>query len=328
MNRGLAARFLLAALLGSLPTLGVVTLEWRFGIEFETPLDLGVAVAAITYPFWVKGLGIDGRGSFLAFLIGFSTTLGVISFVTGAANGLTDEAFTTPAYLNILLRGSNPYAVQLTLSYRQYGSLVTSTTYYQYLPLLMFIQIPDLSYKIFSGGCWLAMLWLVRRNFYSTAALAQPFVALMAFNGFNDLVPLLLLTVGFVGWNGQRQRWAQIVALGTKQFANVLVFAYYLVRRDWRNAVLTAAITVVILAPFLVWDWNATLCHAVLYGLPAGCAGQGHLLLLFHIDYGLWPLWFAAIFYAPVIAYLRSSPLRRLRSSARAVRDRIRAGSP
>jgi hypothetical protein len=324
---GRAFRFVLAAVLGSLPTLAVITLEWRYGIGFETPLDVGLAAAVISYPLWLRPLGVDRTGSFVLVLAGFSTALGVVSYVTGGANGLTDEPYTTPLYASLLLHGHNLYAVPLVVSYTQYGVPATVTTYYAYLPLLTFLQIPYLDYKLICALCWVAMLWLVRKDFYSATALAQPFVGLMAFNGFNDFAPLLLLTLGLVGWSGRRQKWAEIAALGTKQFANVLVFGYHLLRRDWWNALLTAAVTVVFLLPFLLWNLHATLCQAVLYGLPAGC-GSGSHLLLFHIDYILWPLWCAAVFYAPFLAFLRSSPIRRLRSPTRVATDETPPGSP
>ncbi len=315
-------RFLLAAVLGSIPPLAVITLEWRFGIGPETSLDLALAAVSISYPLWLSRLGIDRARDFVPFLVGFSTIFGVFSYITGVANGLTDEAYTTPLYVSILVHGQNLYSIPLVVTYTQYGIHSTVSTYYSYLPLLTFLQIPFLDYKLFCAVCWLGIVWLVRRDFYSAVALAQPFVGLLAFNGFNDFVPLLLLTAAFVGWNGRRQRWAQLVALGTKQFANVFVFVYHLLRRDWRNALLTAVFTLAFLVPFLIWDWHATLCQAVLYGLPAGCPGASHLLL-FHIDYGLWPLWCAAVFYAPVLALLRSDAAQKLYSPVKSAWDRV-----
>lgn len=327
METSRAPRFLLAAVLASLPPLGVIALEWRFGIAFETPLDLAVMVGGISYPLWLARLKIDRTGHFVSFLVGFSTALGVASYLTGAANGLTDESYTTPLYASLILHAHNLYSVPLTVTYIQYGVRSTVSTFYSYLPLLTFLQVPYLSYKLLSAACWLGIVWLVRRDFYSAVILAQPYVGILAFNGFNDFVPLLLLTAAFVGWAGKRQWWAQAIALGTKQFANVFVFAYHLLRRDWRNAGLTALITLAFLVPFLVWDWRATLCQAVLYGLPAGCQGAGHLLL-FHIDYGLWPLWCAGLFYAPVLAFLRSDPARAFRSRLRGTWDRWIKGPP
>lgn len=305
MRIGESPRFLLASVIGSLPPIAVIAVEWRFGPGLETPLNLALALIAISYPLWLTLLGIGRSLHFVTFLFAFGALLGVISYISGAANGLTDEPYTTPLYVNILLQGHNPYAVLLVLTYVQYGVHSTVSSFYVYLPLLMFLQIPFLDYKLFSALCWVGIVWLVRKDFYSAVALAQPFVALMAFNGYNDLAPLLLLTVGFVGWKGQRQRWAQAVALGTKQFASVFVLVYYVLRKDWRTALLSAIGTVAILAPFIAWNWHATICQAVLYDIPSGCRGGG-FLLLFHIDYGLWPLWAFAIFYVPIIAFLQA----------------------
>jgi hypothetical protein len=316
-----ALRSLLAAVLGSVAPLVVITLDWRLGTGVETPLDATLAVVVISYPLWLRPLGIERTHNFVGILVGFSAVLGAVSYLTGGANGLTDEAYTTPLYAGILLHGQNFYSVPLVVVYTQYGVHSTVSTFYSYLPLLTFLQIPYLDYKVFSALCWLGIVWLVRKDFYAAAALAQPFVGLMAFNGFNDFAPLLLLTVAFVGWEGRRQKWAQLVALGTKQFANVIVLLYHLARRDWGNALLVAAVTAAFLLPFLIWNAPATLCQAVLYGVPSGCSGNGHLLL-FHIDYGLWPLWCAAVFYAPFRTFLRSHPVHRIRSWALGRRDR------
>jgi hypothetical protein len=322
VDRGRWMRYLLVAFLGTLPTLGVITAEWRLGIGIETPLNLALMLVSISYPLWLPPLGVSDASRFLPFLAIVSITLGVVSFLTGAANGLTDEAYTTPLYVSLLLRGHNLYALPLVVTYTQYGVRVTVSTYYAYLPLLTFLQLPFLDYKLFSAFCWLGIVWLVRKDVHSATALAQPFVAVLAFNGFNDFAPLLLLTLAFVGWGGRRWRWSELVALGTKQFASVFVFAYHLLRRDWWNAFAAAAVTAAFLLPFLVWDWNATVCQAVLYGLPAGCPGMGHILL-FHIDYGLWPLWVVAIFYAPLLTYLRSNPVHRLRTWVHGARRRV-----
>jgi hypothetical protein len=121
----------------------------------------------------------------------------------------------------------------------------------------------------------------------------------MAANGFNDFVPVLALTLTYVTLSGPRSKVAEVVSLGLKQFANVIVVAVHLYHRRWRDAVLAVVITAAILAPFAYLSPGGVWCHAVLIEPTACHPGVGPSLgnaLLDHLNYPLWPLWVIAVF--------------------------------
>ena len=169
----------------------------------------------------------------------------------------------------------------------------------------MFLQVPGLDYKWFALGCWVGMVLLVRKRFDAGVLLAQPYVVVMAASGYNDLPVLLLLTVAFVGVEGRRQRWAQLLALGAKQFANAIVLVYYAVRRDWKNFLVTVGVSAAFILPFVVWSGPTVLCPAVLADRLSSCPAGGEAQFL--LNYALWPVWVLAIFYLPVLGTLRAS---------------------
>jgi putative flippase GtrA len=241
------------------------------------------------------GLHRDTR--FLVLWVGLGIALAVVSVVTGRWNGLTDEPYGTPAFAGLW---PNLYGRPLDLVYYQYGSgPYTISSYNVYLPLLAFVQIPGLDYRWVTVGAWLLMLWWVRRSGAAVTLLAAPWVALLAANGFNDFVPLAALTATFVALTGWRSRVAEVVSLGLKQFANVVVVAYHLWHRRWRDALVAAAVTAAILAPFAYLDAGGVFCHAILLG-PTGCSGSSSLssasAAISHLNYLLWPTWLLAIF--------------------------------
>ena len=308
------ARYVAALAIGAAPILAIITSLWLFPAAFPLELHLLMGIFAVSFPLVVRRLAIPKRTGFLNFLILAGFGLALVSVFTGGGNGLTDEPFTTPRYAGLLFSGHDPYNYPLIFNYVQYGQTIHSVSIYVYLPLLMFLQVPYVDYKVFAIACWLGIVALVRKDFYATVALGQPYVALMAASGFNDLPVLLLMTVGFVGIHGKRQKWAELLSLGCKQFANVVVFLYYVFQRDWRNAFVTAGVTAAFLLPFLYWDWTSTICHAGVYDRLSFCARYSSYIP-WALNYSLYPLWAAAIFYPAILAGLRrgrwASTLRR-----------------
>ena len=291
------ARYLAAWLAAALPAFAVITLLWLYFDRTSPFAYVAIGLFALAFPVIVRRLGVPRRVSFVHFLLVLGIAFGILSILTGWGNGLTDEPFTTPRFAGFLLSGHDPYVTQLVFTYHQYGETLSSRSYYLYLPLLMFLQIPGIDYKWFTLGCWAVMVLLTRRNFDSATMLAQPYVLLIAASGYNDLPVLLLLTLGFVGLGGRRQKWAEYLSLGCKQFANAFVLVYYLVRRRWLDSLLTAIVSALFLVPFVVWDGTAVLCPSVFADRLSACtAGASAGLLL---NYPVWAVWVVAVFFVP-----------------------------
>jgi len=234
---------------------------------------------------------------FLAVWVGIAAVLAVVSAATGFFNGLTDEPYAVPAYVRLL---PDLYGRSLVLSYYQYGSgPLTLSSAYIYLPLMTFLQVPGLDYRWVTVGAWALMVYLVRRTPASVFLLGGPWVALLAANGFNDFVPLFFLTLFFAVLSGWSARAAEVVALGLKQFANVIVVVYYLWKRRWREALLAVGITAAFLLPFALLDPDGVLCHAVLLDPQAACTAGNSLgfasEVFTHLNYPVWVLWLLAI---------------------------------
>jgi hypothetical protein len=306
--RGLGARELAtygaAWVAGALPLFAVITALWLAPHTFGSTGEITIGAFAIAFPVVVRRLGVSREARFVRFLLVAGIVFGVISILTGAGNGLTDEPYTTPRFVTLLWAHQDPYVVPLVFNYVQYGQTIHSYSIYPYLPLLMFLQVPGLDYKWFALGCWVGMVLLVRKRFDAGVLLAQPYVAVMAASGYNDFPVLLLLTLGFVGVGGHAQRWAQLLALGAKQFANAIVLVYYAVRRDWKNFLVTVVVSAAFILPFVVWSGPTVLCPSVLADRLSSCPAGGEAQFL--LNYSLWPVWVLAIFYLPVLGALRS----------------------
>jgi hypothetical protein len=299
------ALYAVAWIAGALPLFAIITALWLAFPVFRSTGTITIGLFALAFPVVVRRLGVPRDGRFVPFLLGVGIVFGVISVFTGWGNGLTDEPFTTPRFVSLIWAHQDPYTVPLVFDYVQYGQTIHSYSIYPYLPLLMFLQIPGLDYKWFALACWVGMVLLVRKRFDAGVFLASPYVAVMAASGYNDFPVLLLLTVGFVGFWGRRQRWAELLSLGAKQFANVIVLAYYLVRRDWKNVVVTLGVSAAFILPFVVWSGPVVLCPAVLADRLSSCPSGGTAEYL--LNYALWPIWVLAIFYPVVVRETRSS---------------------
>ncbi|HXQ48593.1 MAG TPA: GtrA family protein [Thermoplasmata archaeon] len=295
--------YTLAWLSGALPALAVITALWLYPNDFRDVGEVSLGAFALMFPVAVRQLKVPRRIGFIYLLLGAGIAFAVGSILTGAANGLTDEPFTTPRYAGLLLAHQDPYIVPLAFTYVQYGQTLHFHGVYAYGPLLLFLQIPGLGYEWFALGCWTVLVLLVRKKFDIAVMLAQPYVALLAANGFNDLVVLVFLTLAFVGYEGRRQRWAEWLSLGMKQFANLFVLAYYVLRRDWRNTLVTAGVSAGFLLPFVYWSGPAVLCPAVLPGGVLGC--RGGLALNYQLNDSLWLVWAVALFYPSVVRIAR-----------------------
>ncbi len=290
---------------GAVPLFALTTALWKAFPVYSSTGDLTIGAFALVFPVVVRRLGVPRREGFIRFLLVAGLAFGIVSVLTGWGNGLTDEPFTTPRFITLLQAHQDPYVVPLVFNYVQYGQTIHSYSIYPYLPLLMFLQIPGLDYKWFTLGCWVGMVLLVRRRFDAGSYLAQPYVVVMAASGYNDFPVLLLLTVAFVGVAGRPQRWAQLLALGAKQFANAIVLVYYLVRRDWKNVLVTLGVSAAFILPFVIWSGPVVLCPTVVADRLTSCPSGGTAQYL--LNYTLWPIWVLAVFYSSTLVWARSA---------------------
>lgn len=296
-------------------------------ISDATPTILGLW--ALIYPLYVYRLRLLRLSSFGLIVAGASITVAFVSIATGWGNGMTDEPYSMPAFIQPLLHGQNPYITPIYVTYNQYGTIFhLGPTKYVYLPLLIFLQpfigagtlYAGTVYKIYVVLTWAATLYLVRKNAFAVVAIGQPYMALLAASGFNDFVVLLLLTFAVVGVQGKRQRWAEILALGCKQFANVFVVIYWAVKRDWRNVTIALVVSVAWVVPFLLWDPSAFLCDAILLS-PSGCGGASGGGVLLHLNYWAWPVWILGVFFLPLRQYYHRIRSRLIHGSASSAPD-------
>src|SRR5256886_4781906 len=185
------------------------------------------------------------------------------------------------------------------------GTLYSASIWIVYLPLLPLIQVPYvwLDYRWFTLAMWGLMVYGVRKRYYTSMTLGGQYPALMAANGFNDVIPLLFLTLAFVTFTGRRARAAQLLSLGMKQFANVFVFVYHILRRDRRQATITVVVSIIFLLPFLIWDWKSAICTPVL-DMPPSCQNTQNLTFnSVHsvINFALWPVFKIAVIYRTML---------------------------
>jgi hypothetical protein len=237
-------------------------------------------------------------------LVGLSLVAAIVSIASGWLNGLSDEPYSTPAYARL---GLAMYSTPLSFQYVQYGAVHLEQSYDVYLPLLTYVQVPGLDYRWVALAAWVGMVYLVRRDAFASAGLAAPWIALLAANGQNDFVALIAVTAALV-WRPARGRWAlEIVALGLKQFANVLVFGYHLVRREYLYAAGAVAVTFAFLVPFLLVDPGGVWCHVVIGAPGAACAGHPWTFFVFKRNYWLYPTWVVVVYHGWVARGVRSA---------------------
>src|SRR6266550_1196653 len=257
---------------------------------FSAP-TLGLATLLVPYLLATYRLG--HRETLRRILIGSSAVIGIFSVLTGYVNYLTDE-WATPQYV--------------------------------YLPLLPLIQVPYvwLDYRWFTLAMWGLMVYGVRKRYYTSMTLGGQYPALMAANGFNDVIPLLFLTLAFVTFTGRRARAAQLLSLGMKQFANAFVFVFHILRRDWHQAAITVLVSIIFLLPFLVWDWKSAICTPVL-DMPPNCQNTQNLTfnsVHSDINFALWPVWVVAVFY-PTLRVATVRLISRLGDVQTTLRERL-----
>ena len=246
-------------------------------------------------------------------LLAGSAGLGVVSILTGTVNGLSDEPYSTPAYAQL---GLGMYSHPVTFTYLQYGRTYFEGSYDVYLPLLTYAQVPGLDYRWISLVAWAATFGLLRSNRPAAVGWASPWIAILAANGQNDFVPLLAVTIALLGVPRRAGAAAEVVALGLKQFANVIVFAYHLARREYARAGLAILITVALLAPFLWVDPAGVWCHVVVGDPGTACQGHPWTFFVFKRNYWLYPTWVALVFFAPLARELgRLTAWARLRTA-------------
>jgi hypothetical protein len=258
--------------------------------------------------------------TFLLLYVTLGLGVAIVSLVTGVYNGLTDEAFAMPVFAQLW---PNLYGAPITFAYDQYGThYVVANVYYVYLPGLAYAQLPFLNYKWTALAAWIGSVYLLRRRGDAVVLWGSVWVGLMAANGFNDFIPFLTLTLTYVTLSGTGSKIAEVVSLGLKQFANVIVVAVHLYHRRWKDAFLAIAITAAILVPFAFLAPSGVVCHAVLFE-PNACGvdtgGAFGPAILGHINYILWPLWVLAVFGPEYVRNLRQSRATGVRGGAAAL---------
>ncbi len=303
------------------------------GTRYAYLLDAATLVS-LAIPTFVRRLGV-AYATAARWIVAASILLALVSVSTGLFNGGTDEPFTTPRYLSVLLAGHNPYATALVFSFSQtqgipgHVILLHSSTTFIYLPLTLFLTAPGLpgvGFGLLMVAAWGASLYLLRHEPWSLLVWGSPVVAVWAANGFNDFAPLALLTFAFVVAARPRAgRTLEFLALGMKQFAPFVVAIYYLARRRWTAVAVTGAVTGLFLVPFLLWGpVDPVVCAAFLIPLQ-GCPipNQFPGALFLHWNYYLWPVWGVALFGPRLVRWAASSEGA---PYYRAARARSRAG--
>ncbi|MHB1435234.1 MAG: hypothetical protein ACYCPN_05080 [Thermoplasmata archaeon] len=300
-----------------IPALAGVVAFLETGQRYAYLLD-GATLVALGIPAIVRRWGVSYRAA-ARWIVAVSVGLALVSVATGLFNGGTDEAFTTPRYLSVLLAGHNPYVAPLVFTFSQTQGIpghvvqLHSSTTFIYLPLTLLLTGPGLSGTGFSLGmvaAWGASVYLLRHEPWSLLVWGSPVVAVWAANGFNDFAPLALLTFAFVVAARPRTgRALELLALGMKQFAPFVVAVYYFARRRWVAVGVSAAVTVLYLVPFLLWGpVEPVVCAAFLIplrGCPIPSQFPGGLVL--HWNYYLWPVWAIALF-GPRLVRWAASP--------------------
>ncbi len=320
--KGRVSRFLpetVAALLLAIP--GGISLPYYYVYGDSTwvfSVIWGLATLASVSLVWaVRRSGEDWRKE-LRILFVASAVVGVFSIVTGVGNNATDEPFAMPGYLGALLQGHDPYYTAVSVSYTAHtlnlwSSTVQLHTYYSYLPLGLFLQVPAtgaLGYRAVGLASWAGVVYFVRRDEFASICLVSPSVALLSANGFSDLPLLLLLTFSLRGASGATAKVVEYATYAVKQFANVFWFVYYIVRRDVPRAALVVALTLAFAAPFILWHPTGIWCEALTFSAGSGCVSAPNQArhwsdLYSHWNYYLWPLWAYALFHAELHRFVR-----------------------
>ena len=299
----LVARYAVGVLIGFgiVAALSLSTSEWVASSVLRTVLVwLLLAIAATAFAWAIARIGVPQTAQFGWILFGIGLAFGIYSILSGFQSGYTDESYSTPRYVGLLLAGHDPVLVPSRVHLQPVRDREPLVLEIRLPPPADVLADPGLNYKFFTVLTWGGTVWLLRRDAFAMITMAQPFVAVLAANGYNDFPVLLLLTLAFVGIAGRRSKWAEVLALGSKQFANVITVGYYAVHRDWKRVGVTIGITAAFLAPFLIWNFSATLCNAVEYNLAPGCLAH-QASPRTQINYSLYILWIVAVFHRPLM---------------------------
>jgi hypothetical protein len=232
-------------------------------------------------------------------LVVVGVAVAVICLLTGILNGLSDEPYSTPAYASL---GWSLYARPVAFSYVQYGTVHFENSYDVYLPLLTFVQVPDLDYRWVSLAAWLGAVYFLRKDPLAAAGFSTAWIPLLAANGQNDFVPLFALTLALVVPLGTYRWPAEVFALALKQLANVVIVGYHLARRQYGQAALAVVITAAILAPFVYLDPGGVWCHVIVGDPGASCMAHPWTFFVFKRNYWLYPSWVGVVYFRPLAA--------------------------
>lgn len=273
----------------------------------STPLmdaPLGTLIPWLSIPLWAYLVGRlrVARDTAIRVALVAGVAVAAVVIITGVYNFLTDETFTIPVEQSMLFAGLNPYSVRHIV---YYDGSDRSVGYLWELPLTV-IFVPPGGWRVYEMTMvmsWVGLVY-VMRNHRAGLWMSYPWFAILAANGYSDFLPLLCLSLSWISGN----KWAGWIALGFKQFANVLAVARYWVLRDWRGLTVAFVATMIWVVPFLVWDAHAFICNAVLFGLPSSCplnnpsSGNHQPVDVWYpnINYFIWPV-FTLAMYGPQI---------------------------
>ena len=291
--------------------IALVALGGAFTVQLVTTYLPFVTTLAGVLLLRASGYG-DRRA--LSYVLPLAIAGMVASLLLGIS--LTDEPFSTPGYAQFFPdlyghRFVQTYDVPLwphVLPSFVPSYTYTTDSYDLYLPLMTFIQVPGAPYQLVSLACWAAAIgvaWRAGRTL-AAVALATPYVGLLAAGGFNDFVPILLMTASLTAGTLRGSLWTEALALGTKQFAPVISVIVHAVRREWTRLALAVAITGAILLPFYLVDPHGVVCHAILVSDSCnGSNASASNLFLGHLNYYLYPLWLVGLFHGTLARWTR-----------------------
>jgi hypothetical protein len=276
--------------LATLPLLVGTTLP---GLQF---LIVPIFALTVAVGYGAERVCRDVRWTIPA-LVGIGFGVAVFSLWSGVLNGLSDEPYSTPAFATL---GLSMYSKSVAISYVQYGKPGFIDDYDVYLPLLTYIQVPGVDYRWVSLAAWGGSIYWLRKQPFGQAGFATAWIPVLAANGQNDFVPLMAVTLALVVPLGRYGWAAEAFSLALKQWANVVVFAYHLARREYARAIAAVAITFAILAPFLYVDPNGVWCHVILGDAGGSCTSNSWTFFVFKRNYWLYPTWAVVVFYHPL----------------------------
>ncbi|MFA6039394.1 MAG: hypothetical protein WCV62_05580 [Candidatus Peribacteraceae bacterium] len=186
-----------------------------------------------------------------------------------------------------LLEGRNPYATPVTDVYGGKKSYGYDIKGYVYLPANLYPQAVatelagDARYAHIAAELGFAfLLWVLARRLWSRdaaelivlLALSHPLAIFVLDGAWTE--PLILLSFALTAYALSRGKGALGAAafgyaFSLKQYLVMLALPWLFAERRWKLLLLSGAVAVATLFPFLLWDWRSLLSEGVLLQLQA-----------------------------------------------------------